>query len=165
MKVVFFLFVMVNVSFAKYECPTYWLDLGEEFGCFYFARESGDLDWWNAQAYCNRLYEDAYLAEIKSGATQELLAEYADSLPDYHWWLGGTDYFEDGAWRWERNEDIIGFFAWDKDQPDGENYLGDPEDCLLMFSHDRSSKRLWNDSVCSGVTNKRPLCQLFPRPQ
>ena len=43
------------------------------------------------------MYEDAYLAEIKSGATQELLAEYADSLPDYHWWLGGTDYFEVGS--------------------------------------------------------------------
>ena len=42
------------------------------------------------------MYEDAYLAEIRSQATQELLAKHADSLPDYNWWLGGTDYFKVG---------------------------------------------------------------------
>ena len=151
------------------ECPANWLDLGEEFGCFYFAEESGHLDWWYAQAYCNSLYENAYLAEIRNQATQDLLGAYVNDhdIKDRSWWLGGTDFFEDGEWRWQRNGDKIEFFAWAKDQPDGANDAGDSEDCLMMFPHSKSAKRLWNDSVCMGVgqTNKRPLCQLFPVPQ
>ena len=74
-------------------CDSGWLDLGEDHGCFYFAEEAGAMNWFEAQDYCNDLYENAYLAEIKSAQTQELLVQHADSIPDHNWWLGGADFF------------------------------------------------------------------------
>ena len=52
------------------------------------------MDWFEAQGYCNNLYANSYLAEIKSAKIQELLAEYANSIIDHNWWLGGADFFK-----------------------------------------------------------------------
>lgn len=68
--------------------------MGREHGCFRFDADAGMLNWFEAQDYCNNLHENAFLAEIKSGATQELLAEYANSIADHNWWLGGADFFQ-----------------------------------------------------------------------
>ena len=59
-------------------CGPDWLDLGEEHGCFYFAADVDQMDWFEAQAYCNNLYANSYLAEIKSAKTQQLLADHAN---------------------------------------------------------------------------------------
>ena len=74
-------------------CPDDWVDLGSRHGCFYFAAEAGNMDWFEALDYCNTLNPNAFLAEIRTKPTQELVAEYADSIADHGWWLGGADFF------------------------------------------------------------------------
>ena len=75
------------------DCPEDWVDLGPRHGCFYFATEAGNMDWFEALDYCNNLHENAFLAEIRTKPTQELIVEYADTIPDHGWWLGGADFF------------------------------------------------------------------------
>ena len=74
-------------------CPTNWIDLGPQ-GCFLFA----DFDtkiFDDAQKYCNNLYSNAYLAEIKDEETQLILTGLAEGYPEvFAWWLGGSDFYE-----------------------------------------------------------------------
>ena len=51
------------------------------------------MNWFDAMDYCNILHENAFLAEVRTKPTQEFIVEYADTLPDHGWWLGGTDFF------------------------------------------------------------------------
>ena len=76
-------------------CPSDWLDLGENHGCFLFAYDTGPLDWFDSQYYCNQLYENAYLAEIKDSQTQTLLGEEAHktNYKKHSWWIGGADFY------------------------------------------------------------------------
>ena len=67
--------------------------MGERHGCFHFAEEAGDLDWFAALDYCNSLHEDAYLAEVRTKPTQKFINTYADTIADHGWWLGGADFF------------------------------------------------------------------------
>ena len=147
------------------DCPDDWLDLGRDHGCFRFEAQAGILNWFEAQDHCNTLHENAFLAEIKSGVTQELLAQHANGIADHNWWLGGADFFQEGHWRWERDGHKVDFTAWAENQPNNENHNGVTEDCLHMLTKKQSLQRLWNDHVCiakeSDEQGLKPLCQLF----
>ena len=122
------------------------------------------MDWFEAQAYCNNLYANAYLAEIKSAKTQQLLADHANSIMDHNWWLGGADFFKEGQWRWERKGDAVDFSAWAENQPNNGNHNGITEDCVHMFNTKQSPERRWNDHVCQRTGDEHgahPLCQRF----
>ena len=138
--------------------------MGPDHGCFYFAKESGQVNWFDAQDYCNKLNNNAYLAEIKSAQTQALLRDLANQQPDFNWWLGGTDFFKEGHWRWERTGEPLQFSAWGFNQPDNVDIFGNSEDCLHIFSLKWAGDRSWNDHTCVSVPDEqymRPLCQLF----
>ena len=55
------------------------------------------MDWHNAQLYCQRLHENAYLAEIQDQYSFQLITEtllYSYILEfgwTNLWWLGGSD--------------------------------------------------------------------------
>ena len=151
-------------------CPEGWVDFGPETGCFLFAvaPEAQLLNWFEAQLYCNNLYENAYLAEIPNLETQKLLANHADKLGDTHWWLGATDMFKEGAWRWERTQKPFEFTFWGPDQPTNGHWDdGHTQDCMFMilgawFDH----QRRWYTRVCEIQEElekipAKPLCQLF----
>ena len=75
-------------------CPNGWVDLGPN-GCFHFATEAGNLDFYAAEEYCNGLHENAFLAEIKDDETRAMIDAWADAIDiNKEWWLGGTDFFE-----------------------------------------------------------------------
>jgi len=163
-SLVFSLLVFASVALAEYDCPEDWVDLGERHGCFYFAAEAGNMNWFDAMDYCNILHENAFLAEVRTKPTQEFIVEYADTLPDHGWWLGGTDFFGEGNWRWERTGDAMEVTFWDENQPNNHNDEGETEDCAHLQNKGRSPHRLWNDHVCLSVKDVeglRPLCQLF----
>ena len=113
------------------------------------------------------MYENAYLAEIPDLETQKLLANHADKLADNHWWLGATDIFKEGAWRWERTQKPLEFTFWGLDQPTNNNWEdGHTQDCMSMilgawFDH----QRRWYTAVCEnhhdGLIPAKPLCQMF----
>ena len=62
-------------------------------GCFLFADYKTN-DFAKAQSYCNGLYQNAYLAEIRSEDTQNLLTALAGVYPDSNWWLGASDFYQ-----------------------------------------------------------------------
>ena len=96
-----------------------------------------------------------------------MVANQADKIGDHHWWLGGTDYFKEGAWRWERTGKPLEFTFWGQGQPtNGAWEDGHTQDCLFMilgqwFDH----KRRWYTRVCQIHLDEErpalPLCQLF----
>ena len=61
------------------------------FGCFHFATETGGMNWFHAQQYCQDLESGAWLAEIPDDITQSLLYGFMADLPNYEWWVGGDD--------------------------------------------------------------------------
>ena len=65
-----------------------------DHGCFHF----GNVEMFSnheAQEYCNDLYSNAYLAEIKDSETQLLLNALADSITGvYAYWIGASNFFE-----------------------------------------------------------------------
>ena len=68
-----------------------------ELGCFFFAPDdAAGLSWSQAQHYCARLQNGAFLAEIDSAQTQEFIETILEELnvEKYSWWLGGTDFFQ-----------------------------------------------------------------------
>ena len=117
------------------------------------------------------MHENAYLAEIPDLETQKLLANHADKLADNHWWLGATDIFKEGAWRWERTQKPFEFTYWGPGQPTNDNYNpswedGHTQDCMFMilgawFDH----QRRWYTRVCDIHMDEqipeKPLCQMF----
>ena len=167
------LWTPIYIFFFFSNCPEGWTDFGSEHGCFLFAEAPEDqrLNWFEAQVYCNNLYENAYLAEIPDLETQKLLANHADKLADNHWWLGATDIFKEGAWRWERTQKPFEFTYWGPGQPTNDNYNpswedGHTQDCMFMilgawFDH----QRRWYTRVCDIHMDEqipeKPLCQMF----
>ena len=67
-----------------------------DLGCFFFATEATNLSWFQAQQYCVRKQNGAFLAEIPSAKTQEFIDTILQELglENKHWWLGGTDFFQ-----------------------------------------------------------------------
>merc|ERR1719150_2097805 len=107
-----YLFLGAAVVAAEYSCPSDWLDLGENHGCFLFAKDTGPVNWFEAQYYCNSLYENAYLAEIMDSQTQTLLANSPLNDINHGWWLGGADFFGEKQWRWQRSMEPITYLPW-----------------------------------------------------
>merc|ERR1711860_130627 len=116
------------------ECPEPWINL-EELGCFYFAVESKPLNWYDAQIHCNDLNENAFLAGILNEETQFLLTYVADNMPDNGWWLGATDFYQEGEWRWMKSEKRMEYSNWANNQPDNHSdTFNRTEDCLQIWS-------------------------------
>ena len=75
------------------ECPHEWLDLGHH-GCLQFFPDAENMNWFEAQVYCNNLNSNAYLAEIYSEETQLVVAALASELEDCSYWLGASDFYK-----------------------------------------------------------------------
>ena len=67
-----------------------------DLGCFFFAKETTNLSWFQSQYYCASIQDGAFLAEIDSTNTQEFIETILQELDmvQYNWWLGGTDFFQ-----------------------------------------------------------------------
>ena len=78
------------------------------------------MNWFEAQVHCNGLNPQAYLAEIFSDETQLVLAALASELPSYVWWLGATDFYQEGTWMWSKTNVKLEFSAWDEGQPSND---------------------------------------------
>lgn len=163
-------------------CPDTWIDLGY-MGCFHFATDAPPTDWFGALMYCNELDENAFLAEILDEETQMAITKIANELPDYPWWLGGSDSFQvkkyqfsewefnnthlftlqEGEWRWMKSGRLMEYTHWTIGNPSEIDSLNRTENCLHLFGEFEFEDRQWNDLSCKGhpaYENIKPLCQL-----
>ena len=94
-KILYGLFLKSTVFSNLYalRCPSDWNNFGT-LGCFKFG-DSDIPDFAEAQAYCNALYTNAYLAEVKDRETQIRLTDLAGAIPNvWFWWLGASDFHQ-----------------------------------------------------------------------
>ena len=92
-----FLFVFIPYALGS-ECPIGWIN-GGTF-CYHFSEES--LDWGPSQEYCWSL--GGHLAEFSSLEEEHML----DSVlkHEYVYWIGMTDFAQEGTWRWQESHQI-----------------------------------------------------------
>ena len=144
-------------------CPIDWIDLGE-FGCYHFASNVSSMSWFEGELHCNSLDRNAHLAEIKDIDTQSFLIILLDEINDRtNWWLGATDLYQEGMWRWMRNGEELYFNYWAYGQPDNSR---SEEHCLSLHAYvAETPHRYWNDLSCGSSTSStgptKPLCRLF----
>lgn len=94
--------------------------------------------WSMAKMICEKI--GGHLATITSSAENSAIASLvssASSNPRY--WLGGTDAYTEGTWRWVTGETFSSFTKWSSGQPDNS---GGVEHYLEMWKSDGS----WNDN-------------------
>ena len=75
------------------DCPHDWLDLGHH-GCLQFFQDVENMNWFEAQVYCNDLNPNAFLAEIYSEEMQLVVVALASELEDCSYWLGASDFYK-----------------------------------------------------------------------
>ena len=149
-------------------CPPYWTSFGP-FGCFFFARYAGPMDYDTAQEYCQHLYPGGSLAEIHDVKTQYFLMGAITSMglkSIYdQWWLGADDKFVEGTWYWKSSKKLY-------PNPQAFHYFGtgEPnnvkeEDCVEMlglytqnYVGEWITNYHWNDIGCE--LKKLPLCHV-----
>ncbi|OWF36635.1 perlucin-like protein [Mizuhopecten yessoensis] len=129
-------------------CPNGW----ETFdGSCYFVSDLLE-DWPTASTTCG-LYH-AHLAEIEDtneeNFLKQIVSKYHDGHShDYDYWLGATDVFVEGDWRWMNSDQRLTYTDWYPDEPNDSNRLG--EDCMVV--HISQHQYHWDDRRCTEKHN------------
>ncbi|KAJ8313297.1 hypothetical protein KUTeg_009083 [Tegillarca granosa] len=77
--------------------------------------------------HCKKL-GNAYLATI-------------DNLGHHDHWIGGSDYYVEGSWRWLKTGLGIKYFNWGPGQPSGTNLA--EKDCIAIRNY--NGTYMWSD--------------------
>jgi len=99
-------------------CGSGWDEI--DGNCYYF--EFTHVSWSEALLFCESY--GGHLAEIEDeateGALERLLSTHSSGECPFTW-IGGTDMFSEGTWKWENSGKTITSFFWaTKDgEPDG----------------------------------------------
>lgn len=95
--------------------------------------------WSMAKIICEKI--GGHLATITSSTENSAIASLVSSVSasSPYYWLGGTDAYSEGSWRWITGEAFSSFTKWSSGQPD--NYLS-AEHYLEMWTSDG----YWNDN-------------------
>ncbi|XP_033731873.1 perlucin-like protein [Pecten maximus] len=130
-------------------CPNGW----ETFdGSCYFVSDFRE-DWPTASTACG-LYH-AHLAEVIDEAEENFLKQviskyHAGHRSDDNYWLGGSDMFVEGDWRWMNSDQRINYTNWYPGEPN--NYQNHSEDCVVVYINNHQQYR-WDDRKCTEKNN------------
>ncbi|OWF36633.1 perlucin-like protein [Mizuhopecten yessoensis] len=128
-------------------CPNGW----ETFdGSCYFVSDLLE-DWPTASTTCG-LYH-AYLAEIEDANEENFLKQIVSKfhdghLHDYDYWLGATDTFVEGDWRWMNSGQRLTYTHWLPDEPNGYH----TQDCMIIRIFGANNYH-WDDRECTEKLN------------
>jgi len=64
---------------------------------------------------------------------------------DTHYWIGLTDFVQEGTFRWSSDDSLANYTNWYKSEPN--NQQPDGEDCVITSGMHVRNK--WNDQSCS----------------
>ncbi|KAL5005711.1 hypothetical protein ScPMuIL_016869 [Solemya velum] len=138
-------------------CPVEWKEFGQS--CYYF---SDSMETWHdAEEYC--ISAGGYLIEIESEAENNFVAGQIQEMEkQMNYWIGGTDEFSEGSWRWSYSGRAMVYTDWYYYQPDnarGENYgmpyLGTQNHAMLSIEW--SGTFMWDDNFAKIPT--KFLCE------
>ncbi|XP_069107896.1 C-type lectin domain family 4 member E-like [Argopecten irradians] len=128
-------------------CPSGWIQHGER--CYFFSIVDAG-SWSEAGGYCRNF--NAQLAEPDTPSAVTFLdGEVRDKHPKQgEYYLGGSDFFVEGEWRWASSLNVITNAPWGSGEPNDQ--LG-KEDCLAL-----TIIGYWNDVPCN--TSLPFVCQV-----
>lgn len=121
-------------------CPAGWLLFSSS--CYGVSNEA--LSWPEALEVCERF--GAGLVEVDNAAENEFIKGIGRSRGYQGTWLGATDIFSDGHWKWMSSGRTLssGFTDWQPGQPAND---GGPESCMTNWKTDGFDYR-WGDLLC-----------------
>ena len=73
-------------------CPSEEWVGGGNLDCYYFGKDTGDVNFFEAEEFCRSLHKNAGLAEIHDDLNQNFISLYIGN--QYDWWLGATDEYQ-----------------------------------------------------------------------
>ncbi|VDH99766.1 Hypothetical predicted protein [Mytilus galloprovincialis] len=120
------LFVFFQIYFLTVlcNCPSGWSRY--EKSCYHVSRDSAS--WAEAMKMCE--IHGSFLAGIETDAEDQyiktLLGAQRHSTV---YWVGGSDWDNEGEWKWEPHAIPFNFTNWHKGQP---NNVGNYEHCLAL---------------------------------
>ena len=110
------------------------------------------MSWKDAYQFCEKM--GGHLVTINSKDEDEVITELQKTYSPYdRMWLGATDEYSEGTWKWITG-DSIGYKNW----ADGEPNDSDDEDFMMIYKN--SGK--WNDvydSTRSGLYSYSFICE------
>jgi len=83
------------------------------------------------------------LMEPRSPAQTQMISPLMQS--DTHYWIGLTDFVEEGTFRWNSDDSLVSYTNWYKSEPN--NQQPDGEDCVITSG--TKIHNTWNDQSCS----------------
>ncbi|XP_033731875.1 perlucin-like protein isoform X2 [Pecten maximus] len=121
-------------------CPNGWTAFNDSCYLVSFHKE----DWSAASTDCHSYH--GYLAEVLDSNENNFLTELVTQYQKHEdYWLGATDIFVEGDWRWNVNGQHLNYTNWQHGEPDNRHSHG--EDCLA--AHYSSSRVQWRDYACT----------------
>ena len=123
------------------ECPEGWSK--NEASCYWVVFDP--VDWVEANHGCQQLHPSAHLASSGSALENDYIANlYYETSNHNYFWLGGTDYDEEGTWMWTDGTPFS-YTKWDS----GEGAAGTTQNCLAMDEYYSSNYNgYWHDFEC-----------------
>ncbi|KAL5005643.1 hypothetical protein ScPMuIL_016801 [Solemya velum] len=120
-------------------CPIGWLF--RACSCYKFSSHSAN--WYDAKMVC--FNAGGYLMEIHSAEENSVVEEeFRTSVSQMHdFWIGGTDAYVEGVWKWSYSGTDVLSSNWYPGQPD--NFFN--EDCLALPWGSRGDVK-WEDRSC-----------------
>ena len=115
-------------------CPEGWVSY--EGKCYGHPTRI-NLNWTDAESFCQNWSPGAHLASVHSAEEQQFVQE---GFPR-HIWLGGSDTHKEGSWIWSDGTQWD-YSDWSSGQPDD---AGSGQGCLEGNWHDLK----WDDDYCT----------------
>merc|ERR1711973_172538 len=141
------LLLLLPVTFAI-DCPEGWM--GIHGSCYLTAPDKSMF--FHAQEYCWE--QGGYLAEIDTPEESEAVMGIISLELNY--WIGLTDFADDGRWIWQESHQVANWTNWQEGEP---NNLGG-QDCVIM---EQRYDHRWDDVYCDYTTvQEHAFCEREP---
>ncbi|XP_045182625.1 C-type lectin domain family 10 member A-like [Mercenaria mercenaria] len=143
-----FLFIGLFATVKGYQATTCydgWLPF--EGSCYLFGHQAAHFT--EAEHFC-RQHKNSHLIHIQSKAENDFIKDRLRDFKSKNWWLGLTDEFIEGTWKWFDTDQTTNFTDWYPGQPDVN-----PEDCAVYYP---AFDFAWGDLPCS--SNNYPICEI-----
>lgn len=154
--------VVIFLNLHKNKVPAVIPESATEFNGRHYEVYNESMSWNAAKDICEA--KGGHLATITSADEQAFIESLLEEsgLKKYHYWLGGTDREQEGAWKWLTEEDFADYTNWEqgKNTQPNNNESNDPEhgedymEIQTTKPVDNSGEYMkWND-ICESGNSK-----------
>ncbi|XP_033116912.1 adhesion G protein-coupled receptor L2-like isoform X2 [Anneissia japonica] len=142
--------VLIFYYFCRINCSSIDCDIKHIGSCYHVIDSANS---WNGQVNECLVEKDSQIIKIDSVEEQAFITETIQTnLQATNVWIGLTDQFVEGEFRWQDNTSIVAYDDFGSGQPDNGWRYGE-ENCVEMIDGNN-----WNDLSCTSYN--KGLCEL-----